>query len=82
MSFWQGIERPTRPASTPYTNEQLKAAFFKLYDEQRGAGDCGECPIIEYGDGRCDALYEDGSGCDENICREAIINWYLRNVND
>ena len=33
MSFWQGIERPTRPASTPYTNEQLKAAFFALLED-------------------------------------------------
>lgn len=65
-----------------YTNEQLKAAFFKLYDEYRGVGDCGACPIIEYGDGYCDALYEDGSGCDEKLCREEILKWYVENVND
>lgn len=77
MNSWKRPSRPTRPASTPYTNEQLKAAFFKLYDDFCGVGDCGECPIIEYGDGHCLALYEDGSGCDENICREEILKWYV-----
>ena len=88
------FERPTRPKRpigvipstpeqhTPYTNEQLKAAFFKLYNEYRREGDCGECPIIEFGDGYCDALFEDGSGCDEKLCREEILKWYARNDND
>ena len=33
MSFWSGTSRPTRPALTPYTNEQLKAAFFALLED-------------------------------------------------
>lgn len=100
MSFWQGIERPTRPASTPYTNEQLKAAFFALLkDSQEKISDvceydvdksycCSCCPLsMRNGWGySCPAQIpnddEDDYNIDENICREEILKWYLRNVND
>lgn len=70
------------PMFTPYTIKQLKAAFFKLYDDCCDAYCCDECPIVEYGDGWCNALYADGSGCDEKLCREEILKWYVENSND
>ncbi len=100
MSFWSGTSRPTRPASTPYTNEQLKAAFFALLEDyQNKINDecdydvdksyCCRCCPLSKRDGwgySCPAQIsnddEDDYNVDENICREEILKWYLRNDND
>ena len=61
--------------------DKYKAAFFKLYEEHREIGDCGDCPVIDNGDGTCPALYADGSGSDESLCREQIFNCYMESDN-
>lgn len=75
--YWERPKRPTRPASTPYTNGQLKAAFFALMDDSKNNIDqaseydtidnyCARyCPVAEgFGsDFRCPAqIREDEEG--------------------
>ena len=87
MSFWQGIERPTRPASTPYTNEQLKAAFFALLEDSQekiseyspAYSCCPHCPLFDGNECSVHACDDDAA---QNICREEILKWYVEKANE
>lgn len=61
--------------------EKFKAIFFKLYEENHEIGDCGDCPVIDNGDGTCPALYEDDCGeivgSNDMLCREQILKCYM-----
>lgn len=68
-----------------YTNEQLKAAFFKLLNCYRGVrvlnigleqikSRCECCPL-----GICSIFFEDD---DANACDEEILKWFVEKANE
>lgn len=68
-----------------YANEQLKAAFFKLYNGANLAlttlndiSECGWCPLLR----NCDLSNGSRNFKPPSDCREKILKWCVENAND